>query len=103
MREWLFNATKRHVIAPLTTDTSNATSPSLLGEENVHAMSKSIIKPDKETTLLQASTRWQKIQKKKSTQVQRIKKQYEDQIKYQKMVHEVRIWMIDIHIEATMH
>ncbi|KAF1800764.1 hypothetical protein FB192DRAFT_1121525 [Mucor lusitanicus] len=76
--------------APLTTDTSNATSPSLLGEENVHAMSKSIIKPDKETTLLQASTRWQKIQKKKSTQVQRIKKQYEDQIKYQKMVHEMK-------------
>ncbi|KAL9555318.1 hypothetical protein PS6_002930 [Mucor atramentarius] len=76
--------------APLAADTSNATSPSLVDEEEVYVMSKSIIKPDKETVLLQASTRWQKIQKKKSMQVQRIKKYYQDQIKYQYMAHEVK-------------
>ncbi|GAN06173.1 hypothetical protein MAM1_0114d05653 [Mucor ambiguus] len=76
--------------APSTTDISNATSPSLPEEEKVFAMSKSIIKPDKEMALLQASTCWQKIQKKKLMQVQRIKKHYEDQIKYGKMVHEMK-------------
>ncbi|KAL7326521.1 hypothetical protein PS15p_208851 [Mucor circinelloides] len=76
--------------APLAANTSNATSPSLVDEEEVYVMSKSIIKPDKETVLLQASTRWQKIQKKKSMQVQRIKKYYQDQIKYQYMAHEVK-------------
>ncbi|CAO3638461.1 unnamed protein product [Mucor fragilis] len=82
--------------APLSTDASNATSPSLLEEEEIHVMSKSIIKPDKETILLKASTRWQKIQKKKSSQVQRIKKHYEDQIKYQQMGHKMKDEIVDI-------
>lgn len=68
---------------------SNTTSPSLMDEIETPIMSKSIIKPDKEVKLLQASTRWQKIQKKKSEQVQSIQRTYENQIKYQKMVHEV--------------
>ncbi|KAL9545346.1 hypothetical protein MBANPS3_007195 [Mucor bainieri] len=79
-----------HQQAPSTPDTSNATSPSLLEEEKVHVMSNSILKPDKETVLLQASTRWQKIQKKKLMQMQRIKQHYEDQMKYQKTVHEIK-------------
>ncbi|CEP11396.1 hypothetical protein [Parasitella parasitica] len=74
-------------VAPPKQIGSNASS--LTNEPEMFVLSKSVIKPDKETQLLQASTRWQKIKKRREEQVQQIKNYYEDQTKYQKMMHEV--------------